>query len=342
MSVEDILEHVARLLFHSDGITERGTSTSIVGYMKFLINEGHHIIWASEDTPANNKAIIEKYSKTFQIDIYKDFKKYSQSANKNSDWAYFMKKGPNDGKIIPRVPCNVHAVFKYYEPHGDSYAYISEWLASSSASLAIPLIPKKLKNRIPNPFLKLDWVPYGVDVEQSTKTLRANWGIPEEAKVILRYGGNNTFDIPWVLEEIVWQLQENPNLYFVGVNTMKFTDHPRAIFLPPIYSNHAKANMLASADIILHARLQGESFGMVILEAMQASRDILAWSGGWDRNHTKLLDNRSLYVNRKDLRFKLSKKRANETILKNLEMANNFRIANVMPKFKEVFGSGIL
>jgi glycosyltransferase involved in cell wall biosynthesis len=100
--------------------------------------------------------------------------------------------------------------------------------------------------------------------------------------------------------------------------------------------------MLASADIILHARLQGESFGMVILEAMQAGKDILAWSGGWDRNHTKLLASSCLYKNRKDLRAKLRENQSKETILLNEETANNFRIKRVMPKFKEVFGHGIL
>jgi hypothetical protein len=333
---------MARLLFHSDGISERGTTTSIIGYMSALLDEGHEITWVTQDVSINDAEVINRYSNMFNIEVYKNFREFHISAKHKYDWAYFMKKGENDGKIIEGVPSSIHSVFKYYQPHGDVYAYISKWLANSSASLAIPLLPTKVKNRIPNPAVRLPWVPYGVDLPNPTQSLRSEWGIPEEAKLILRYGGRETFDIPWVLEEVIWQLTNCKDFYFVGVNTEKFTSHPRAIFLPTVYSNIEKANMLSSADVVLHGRLQGESFGMVILEAMQAGKEVLSWNGGWDRNHVKLLAPESLYRNQKDLRRKLSSGQTDRTISLNLAKANEYRISSVMPRFKKVFGQGVL
>jgi glycosyltransferase involved in cell wall biosynthesis len=333
---------MARLLFHSDEISERGTTTSIVGYMEALIKEGHEITWAVQSSNANNQLVMQEYSEKFDILIYDQFERFSHTAKKHYDWAYFMKKGLNDGRFFSTIPTNIHSVFKYYQPHGDTYAYISQWLARSSSRLAIPLLPAKLKNRIPNPFLNLEWVPYGVDLAQSTESLRSAWGIPVEARLILRYGGKSTFDIPWVLDEISWQLDNDKNTFFVGVNTDQFIDHPRALFLPAIISTTEKANMLASADLVLHARRQGESFGMVILEAMQAGKPILAWRGGWDRNHTQLLPDECLYRNQHDLRRKLSTEQNSKTVAENFLHSNLFRISSVMPQFKEVFGNGVL
>ena len=333
---------MARLLFHSDGISERGTTTSIVGYMSALLAEGHEITWVTPDASINDLEIINRYSDLFNIEVYKDFKDFGNSAKHKHDWAYFMKKGENDGKIIEGIPSSVHSVFKYYQPHGDVYAYISKWLANSSASLAIPFLPRKVKNRIPNPIVRLPWVPYGVDLPNATQSLRSEWGIPEEAKLILRYGGKETFDIPWVLQEITWQLNNRKDFYFVGVNTEKFVSHPRAIFLPTVYSITEKANMLSSADVVLHGRLQGESFGMVILEAMQAGKEVLSWKGGWDRNHVKLLAPECLYSNQKDLHRKLSISQSPATVSLNVTKANEYRISSVMPRFKKVFGQGVL
>ena len=100
--------------------------------------------------------------------------------------------------------------------------------------------------------------------------------------------------------------------------------------------------MLSSADVVLHGRLQGESFGMVILEAMQAGKEVLSWKGGWDRNHVKLLAPECLYSNQKDLRRKLSISQSPATVSLNVAKANEYRISSVMPRFKKVFGQGVL
>jgi glycosyltransferase involved in cell wall biosynthesis len=171
----------------------------------------------------------------------------------------------------------------------------------------------------------------------ATNSIRANWGVPLDARVCIRLGGESTFDIPWVHQTIIRVLEENKDFYFIGYNTHKFTHHPRARFLSSINNKAEKSNALKSADVFLHARRQGESFGMAILEAMQLSVPVLAWKGGWDRNHTKLLDKESLYKNQNELYFKLIKGLSDNSVNKSFQNSKLYSITNVMKIFKEEF-----
>lgn len=51
----------------------------------------------------------------------------------------FEKQGDNDGLLIPGCKNVVHAVFQYFDPHGDVYAYISEWLSNYTTQGKFPL-----------------------------------------------------------------------------------------------------------------------------------------------------------------------------------------------------------
>ncbi len=45
-----------------------------------------------------------------------------------------MKSGQDDGLVAQSCRTVVHSVFKFCEPHGDVYAYVSEWLAQHMSS----------------------------------------------------------------------------------------------------------------------------------------------------------------------------------------------------------------
>jgi hypothetical protein len=303
---------------------------------------GHEVTWAYNLDSPNNQDSVALVNEKFETVGISDFKSFALSAQKSYDWAYFLKKGTNDGLLIPRIPNNVHAIFQYYQPHGNSYAYISEWLARAMARSHNKFIPARFRQYFPYESIHLDSVPFSVDMPVPTGSMRAEYGIPADAKVCLRFGGFETFDIPWVKKTLVETLDETPELWFLAVNTEKFTDHKRAIFAPAVYGLQAKANLISSSDFILHARRQGESFGMNILEAMQSSKPILSWFGGWDRNHVALLDRNSLFLNSFDLKRKIKAFGATSNIQKNLEVSNEFRPDKVFPKFRTVFGQDII
>jgi hypothetical protein len=117
----------------------------------------------------------------------------------------------------------------------------------------------------------------------------------------LRYGGYETFDIPWVQEAVRLLLKKIPKVYFVFMNTKPFVLHKRVLYLPARNDKQYKVNALFSSNLFLHARLQGECFSMTLLEAMFSSIPILSWSGGVDQGHKTVLDRRSFYKSSSEL-----------------------------------------
>jgi hypothetical protein len=333
---------MAKLFFHSDVINERGSAAAVYEYMRLCQSNGHEVSWGYSAESPNDPNSIKMYGTQFEIIPIVSFEKFSTSASKEFDWAYFVKKGPNDGIQIPGIPNNIHVVFQYLDPHGDNYAYVSGWLARTMARSTNQFLPSRLRSYFPYTPFNLDYVPFSVELPEPTNSLRRDLGIPQEAKVALRFGGMKTFDIPWVKKVLLECLDEDPNLWFLAVNTERFTTHKRAVFAPTILGAQAKSNMLGSADFVIHARRQGESFGMNILESMQAGKPILSWIGGWDRNHVELLHHSSLYLGPMDFKRKVKAYAASCNVTHNLNIAENYKPAAVFPEFKRVFGSGVL
>lgn len=168
-----------------------------------------------------------------------------------------------------------------------------------------------------------------------SRNLRESLGIPNSAICGIWIGGRDSFDIQFV-RELVSDLSERGNLYFIFVNTEEFIKAPNVIFLETVFDKQIKADLLASADYFLHARTRGETFGISIVEAIQMGIPVFAWQGGIDRNHTELLPTNWLYNDSLDLLGKIleCKSLRDETFCHSSEI---YRPASVMKKFLEVF-----
>lgn len=333
---------MARLLFHSESINERGSAAALYEYIKMCKSIGHEVSWAYSEGPDNDLEALRLYSDQFDTIPVQNFEKFSKHAEKFYDWVYFLKKGSPDGYHIKNIPNNIHVIFQYFYPHGENYAYISEWLAKAMARSQNKFVPRKLRPYFPYEPLRLNSVPFSVNLPAADTNLRDELKIPLEAKVCLRFGGQDTFDIPWVKKVVVDALESDPNFWFLGVNTKEFVSHPRALFTQPFLGLQRKANMLATCDFVLHGRRQGESFGMTILESMQAGKPVLSWFGGWDRNHISLLDKSSFYFGARDLAQKLKNYGKAVDVVANTTQSLNFTPEKIFPKFVKVFGSGVL
>ena len=314
-----------RILFHLNAISERGTSTAALEYARALREIGNEIQFSFDiNEPSNHPLFVEEVGRDFQLVPYLHFNEFARVQAGKFDYAYFLKSGENDGKLIPGAVNYVHAVFSNFDPHGDRYAYVSEWLAKEVASKNFEL-DKSIFN----------WVPHIVDMPSQSRNLRKSLGIPNSAICGLRIGGRNSFDIQFV-RELVCDLSERGNFYFIFVNTQEFVKAPNVIFLETVFDKQIKADLLASADYFLHARTQGESFGISIVEAMQMGIPVFAWQGGIDRNHTQLLPTNWLYKDSLELLGKISecKSLRDETFCQSSEI---YRPTSVMKKFLEVF-----
>lgn len=79
-----------------------------------------------------------------------------------------------------------------------------------------------------------------------------------------------------------------PDLWFVFVNTKRFIDHERVLFLPAIFDPQDKADFIGSCDGMIHARKIGESFGLAMAEFLALDKPVICWKGGADRHHAAM------------------------------------------------------
>ena len=287
---------------HDNALSERGTTVALEAYARMLEEEGHRVIIGYNRTNKNNNAkVIEAIANKFELLPYKNFKKLFAKELK-FDRAYWIKEGLNDGKLLPNVQNYVHSVFQYYEPHGYKYFYVSKWLADSMKSTykdsESARCAQKTGTINANNF---DFLPHSIDPLSKNANVRDALGIPDNALLVLRYGGFETFDIQFVQESIRDILLTCSDIYFCFINTKKFIKNERVIFLPAIINLQEKFNYLAAADLFLHARERGESFGLAIAEAQSVGLPVIAWRGGTDKNHLEMIPKERLYSGKEDV-----------------------------------------
>jgi hypothetical protein len=177
-----------KIAFHCNQLSLRGTEVAMFDYAHFneniLGNESIVLaknpeIWMYSDKPA-----IEKFKKRFKVCFYDTASDIEKILDDNNiDVFYAQKAGFADGVVSTKRKTVIHAVFQQYEPHGDVYAFISEWLSNLYGK-------------------KHDFVPYIVDLPDHDKDMREELGIPSDAYVFGRHGGYETFDIPFVKDFI--------------------------------------------------------------------------------------------------------------------------------------------
>ena len=291
-----------RILFHAEQLSERGTTTAIVEYARHLRNIGFECVIAYEKNhPVNHSRTIDEVKREFEVIPYRYFWSIGRM-QKSFDVGYFIKSGANNGMLFGKTPSIVHAVFQEYQPHGDLYLYVSKWLADSMRK---NLIGSRHGNshrcRTIN-CIDFEYLDHAVDMLKPCSDFRDRLGIESNEVVGIRYGGFETFDIPFVWQAIEELLEEDKSLKFVFANTKRFTDHPSAIFLEAIVDSQTKSEFLNTGDFFLHARSQGESFGLAILEAINVGIPVITYGGGKDLNHLNLVPNQLVYTNTSSLK----------------------------------------
>lgn len=258
--------------FHSNQLGIRGTEVALYDYalgnQEILGNES--IIFAPK---GSDLTTYDKFSKKFQVHLYNDFRELEKF---NLDWCFWEKFGTYDGKLLNSAKNFVHAVFNVCEPHGEVYAYISEWLGN-------------LHN---HPFLPYMVTPYQQD---PSINYRKFFNIPKDAIVFGRHGGFNQFSYPWVYPVIEKVLKKNKNIYFLFLNTQKFINHPRVIHFEPTYEISKKIAFINTCDAMLHSREEGESFGLAVCEFLTQNKPIITNPDGRDKNTPIILGDKGFY-----------------------------------------------
>ncbi|MCJ7933549.1 MAG: hypothetical protein MUW56_07900 [Chryseobacterium sp.] len=248
---------------------------------KFSINES--LIVYPKNSPNNISEAIEKFEKRFNVFAYNDIQQRDDFIRQsNADLFYAIKAGQRESDApTDLIRTAIHAVFKYNEPYGDVYAYVSEWLAETMSGGALP------------------FVPHIVDLPDVKGDLREEFNIPKDAVVFARYGGAETFDIDFVKDVVKKAALKNKNIYFIFMGTDEFVkrnffrSYKNVIFLPPTTNIERKVKFINTSDAFLHARFQGESFGIAVGEFSIKNKPIITWSGSDEKSHLQILGSKA-------------------------------------------------
>lgn len=312
-----------KIIFHTFDLNLRGTAVAVFDYAKYnqeILGNESIILYKKTSTyekdVSTENSSLEFFQKHFEVRSYANDLEI-ESVVSDCDVCYFIKYGYNDSFLPTNTKTLIHAVFQAKDPHGDRYAYISDWLS------------KEMGGEIP-------FVPHIVDLPKPNEDYRERFKLSNDSLVIGRYGGYYTFDLPFVKEQIGEILESDKRITFLFVNTKPFIKHERVRYIDSIVDRQKKSNFINTCDAMLHARARGESFGLSVCEFLFHNKPVFAWEGGVDRNHVQLLSQHGTLYNQYNLKDKILQLEE----YKNKQWSSivtQFQPSSVMKKFKEVF-----
>ena len=301
------------ITFFDPNLNERGTSIATFDYA--LHNE----------TILGNKSVIistsnselksyNKFKKHFEIHIVDNIKDIFL---KNTDYFYVLKYGFNDGILHPEAKNLIHSVFPSYDPHGDVYAYISEWLAKTHG-----------KN--------LPYVPHMVNLPNHQEDFKEFFNIKDQI-VIGWYGGNN-FEIPFVRQAVMDIANKRSDIMFLFMNQEPFCDLNNVLFIDGTTDQNQKTAFINTCDVMLHARERGETFGLSIAEFSSKNKPIITYLNSPEKCHIDILGDKGLYyTDYSSIHNILSNIQLSDIKDKEWNCYQKFTPENIMEQFNNVF-----
>ena len=308
------------ILFYDENVNIRGTSTAIYDYAHFneTILGNKSIIGIPGGFKCNPQdrdgCSLEKYESRFDVHNISDF----NNIEIDHDYFYIMKNGIEDSRLSSRAKNLVHAVFNPFEPHGDVYAAISDWLAKRSNGMAVS-------------------VPYMVNLPDHSENLRQELGIDSDKLVFGWYGGNS-FNIPYAREAVVQVARHRKDAIFLFMNQDVFASEDNIIFLPANANLNYKVSFINTCDIMLHGRLEGESFGLAVAEFSSKNKPVITNINCLDQEHIEILGEKGFYYdNEVDLTRILLDLTRKDIQGKDWDCYKEYRPEPIMNIFKNVF-----
>lgn len=271
--------------------TERGTEVAIYDYAKYneeILNNKSFIICFTKQKNINissERISYDKFNKRFQIiEIHNITDMKNIIKTYNLAFFYTLTYGGgndiyefNNENIWNNCKTIKHCVFDTTYPESDFYISISEFLN------------KKNNTNIPV-------IPHIVDLPFCNENLRNELNIPQNSIVFGRYGGIDQFNIKIAHDAIKEYISLDQTCYFLFMNTSKFYEHPRIIYLDMNLNLEYKVKFINTCDAMIHARTMGETFGLSIAEFSIKNKPIITCNCG-DLEHIKILGDKAIIYN---------------------------------------------
>jgi len=266
-----------KIAFHSNQLGIRGTEIAMYQYAKYNeeILGNKSVIFSF---PNRDHSAIKKFQDRFEVVLMEWYEYELYLKQNNFDYLYLIKMGNNDGYCIKSTPCLIHSVFRYNEPHGYRYFYVSDWLAKDQGynpdTHSLPHICEKL----PEP----------------EYNFREKNNIPNHATVFGCYGGSTEFNIEFTKTAIKNIVSERDDIYFIFMNINKFYDHPQVHFYPGNYDLKEKSAFVNSCDAMIHSRSGGETFGLAVSEFALCNKPVITYGLSGERSHLEIMGERAI------------------------------------------------
>lgn len=277
--------------------TERGTEVSTYNYAHYneKILNNKSIIIAYNGPKKNNKEPFinttrKIFEKRFEVIEIKDIEEMRQIIlHKKISFCYIQSHGTfrdyyqlKNKKVWQNCVTTYHYVF-------------GPMIRQGSINRAV--IGEDLNKRFNK---KIPVLPYMVEEFKDLGNLRDALNIPKNAFVYGRHGGLKTFDIEFVNICIKEILSKRDDIYFIFLNTEKFYNHKNIIYLDRNSDLEYKLKFISSCDAMIHARKDGETFGLSVAEFSSANKPIITYSRSLDKEHIRILKKKGIFFESKN------------------------------------------
>lgn len=307
-----------KIAFHSNQLGIRGTEIALYDYAlgntEILGNQSIIISDANSDLTA-----LKKFKNKFQVFLYNSFSEVEGIVKKEKiDAVYYIKAGFNDGKLVNNAKNLIHTVFKYKEPHGDVYAYISEWLSNEMSNNELP------------------YVPHMVNLPKHELNYKEDFNIKD--KIVIGWYGGNNFEIPFVRQAVIDIVKKRKDILFLFMNQDPFCNLDNVIFIEGTTDLNEKVAFINTCDFMIHARERGETFGLTIAEFSTLGKPIITYRDSPERNHINILGDKGIYYSNYNELYNLLNNISKQDVEdKDWNCYKEFTPEKVMNKFNKIF-----
>ena len=314
-----------RIGFHAWTLDYRGSHVAIFDYaLQNQVILGHESVIFYDGLNPGPPEMLKRFQNHFEMVPYQSFSDMNElSTLRHIDAMYILKAGHKDHQFISTTANLIHAVFpqKISQEHGSVYAYVSRWLSKECSNSRIP------------------YVDHMVSLPKVNDDLRARLSIPLDAQVFGYFGGRDSFNLKFVQDVIINNVEKSKSNYFIFMNVDSFCDHENVIFLTPNSNLDFKTRFINTCDAMIHARGIGESFGLACAEFSIRNKPIVTFALSEQKNHIEILKDKAyLYRNSKELDYILRNFDRKWSRLQSWDCySQQFSPQVIMSKFKEVF-----
>jgi hypothetical protein len=178
------------------------------------------------------------------------------------------------------IPVLVHMTSLSYDQWGESFAFVSNWLSDYCSNGTVPC------------------VPHIVELPDKSHSIRSAMGVNDSEVLIGRIGGGYSWNIHFVNPIIREVVELRNDIQFALINIPQIHHHLKheriKIFNELPYDQQLKAAFISSCDAMIHARGEGESFGISVGEFSKLNKPIIPYRYSFERAHLEQLNKHAI------------------------------------------------